>query len=89
MKIFNKRRVVLGLIVLIFIIVFVGYQKREYIQQLPIGCAFKTKALGAAVFVSGRDPTVVEQEDIGFNPLFKLFKAEINRTEKSVTCSLL
>ena len=30
------------------------YAKREYIQQLPIGCAFKAKAVCAGVFISGR-----------------------------------
>jgi CubicO group peptidase (beta-lactamase class C family) len=89
MKMFNKKRVVLGLIVILVIAAFFGYKNKEYIQQLPIGCAFKTKALCAAVFVSGRDPVTTEREDIGFNPLFKLFKAKIDRAEKSVTCSLL
>ena len=89
MKIFNKKRVVLGLIVIFIIVAFWGYRNREYIQQLPIGCAFKAKALCAAVFVSGRDPAVTEREDIGFSPLFKLFKTRIDRAEKSVTCSLL
>ena len=79
MKIFNKRRVVLGLIVIFIIVAFLGYRNREYIQQLPIGCAFKAKALCAAVFVSGRDPAVTEREDIGFSPLFKLFKVKIDR----------
>jgi CubicO group peptidase (beta-lactamase class C family) len=89
MKIFNKKRVLLGLIVLLVIAAFIGYKNKEYIQQLPIGCAFKTKALSAAVFVSGRDPVTTEREDIGFSPLFKLYKAKIDRAEKSVTCSLL
>jgi hypothetical protein len=89
MKIFNKKKVVLGLIVIFMVVAFLGYRNREYIQQLPIGCAFKAKALCAAVFVSGRDPAVTEQEDIGFSPLFKLFKAKIDRAGKSVTCSIL
>jgi CubicO group peptidase (beta-lactamase class C family) len=89
MKIFNRKRVALGLIFILVIAAFFGYKNKEYIQQLPIGCAFKTKALCAAVFISGRDPVTTEREDMGFNPLFKLFKAKIDRTEKSVTCSLL
>lgn len=90
MKVFTKKRIILGFIVILCAAtVYAGYQKREYIQQLPIGSAFKAKTLCAAVFVSGREPGVVEQEDIGFSPLFKLFKAKIDRNEKSVTCSLL
>ena len=56
MKIFNRKRVALGLIVILVIVAFFVYKNKEYLQQLPIGCAFKTKALCAAVFVSGRDP---------------------------------
>ncbi len=90
MKIFTKRKIILGLIIIFLAAAITGgYKNRQYLDQLPIGCAFKAKALCAAVFVSGRDPAVVEREDMGFNPLFKLFKANINPAEKSVTCSLL
>ena len=89
MKLFNRKRVLLGLMVILVAAATVGYENREYLQQLPIGCAFKAKSLCAAVFVSGRDPVTAEREDIGFSALFKLFKAKINRAEKSVTCSLL
>ena len=47
------RRVVI-LILLAAVALFV-YAKREYIQQLPIGSAFKAKAVCAGVFISGRD----------------------------------
>ena len=88
MKIFTKKRIIVGLVIIFIVVFFIGYKNREYVEQLPIGCAFKAKALCAAVFVSGRDPVVVEREDMGFSPLFKLFIAKINREEKSVTCSL-
>ncbi|MBN1383058.1 MAG: serine hydrolase [Deltaproteobacteria bacterium] len=87
MKIFSKRRVVLGLIVILVLIAAVTVRYAD--QQIPIGCAFKAKTLCAAVFVSGRDPESTEREDLGFNPLFKFFKAKIDNTEKSVICSLL
>ncbi|MEW6188022.1 MAG: serine hydrolase, partial [Thermodesulfobacteriota bacterium] len=89
MKLFTRKRVFLGVLMVLAILAGLIYQKREYLQQLPIGCAFKAKALCAAVFVSGRDPAIVEREDIGFNALFKLFPARIDRTEKSVSCSFL
>ena len=85
-----KRRIRRTLIaVALAAIVLIVYAKREYIQQLPIGCAFKAKAVCAGVFIQGRDPEAVAREDVGFNPLFKLFKAKIDRGEKSVTCSVL
>lgn len=86
----KKKRVRRGvlLVILAAAAVFV-YAKREYIRQLPIGCAFKAKTVCAGVFVSGRDPETVAREDVGFNPLFKLFKAKVDREAKSVTCSLL
>jgi CubicO group peptidase (beta-lactamase class C family) len=85
-----KKRVHRTLIaVVLAAVVFIVYAKREYILQLPIGCAFKAKAVCAGVFIQGRDPGVVAVEDVGFNPLFKFFKAKINRGEKSVTCSVL
>ncbi len=88
--IFTRKRIIIGLVIILFAAAFfIGYKNRGYIEQLPIGCAFKAQTLCAAVFTSGRDPVVVEREDMGFNPLFGLFKAKINREEKSVTCSLL
>jgi len=85
-----KKRIRRTLIVVVLAaVVLVVYAKREYIQQLPIGCAFKAKAMCAGVFIQGCDPGAVVREDVGFNPLFKLFKAKIDRGEKSVTCSLL
>lgn len=90
MKIFSWKRILLVLaVIIVAAAIFAGYKNREYVDQLPIGCAFKAKALCAAVFVSGRDPAVAEREDIGFSPLFTLFYATIDREEKSVTCSLL
>ncbi|MGD0782426.1 MAG: serine hydrolase, partial [Candidatus Aminicenantales bacterium] len=55
----------------------------------PIGCAFKAKALCAGVFVQGLDAARIAAEDSGFNPVFKLFKANIDRQRKTVSCSLL
>jgi len=90
MKVFIPKRIVLVLVLVFIAAAILGvYKNREYVQQLPIGCSFKAKALCAAIFVSGRDDKTVEREDMGFNNLFKLFKAEINLPEKSVTCSFL
>ncbi len=84
MKVFIPKRIVLVLVLVFIAAAILGvYKNREYVQQLPIGCSFKAKALCAAIFVSGRDDKTVEREDMGFNNLFKLFKAEINLPEKA------
>jgi CubicO group peptidase (beta-lactamase class C family) len=85
-----KKRIRRGILFAVLAAVaLVVYAKREYFEQLPIGCAFKAKAVCAGVFISGRDPDAVAHEDVGFNPLFGLLKAKVDRAEKSVSCSLL
>jgi CubicO group peptidase (beta-lactamase class C family) len=89
MAVFTKKRVIRGLVLLLVLAaVYLGYANREYAGQLPIGCGFKAQILCSGVFVSGRDPKTIAAEDIGFHPLFKLMKANIDRDEKSVTASL-
>lgn len=89
MRIFSKKTIILGLAGILFAGLLAGYTNREYLDQFPIGCAFKAKTICAAVFVSGRDPAVVEREDTGFSSLLRLFHARINAEDKSVICSLL
>jgi CubicO group peptidase (beta-lactamase class C family) len=90
MKNRKARRIVRLVIVLLLAVgAYLGYRNREYIQQLPIGTGSKAKILCSSVFLSGRDPAAIEAEDLGFHPLFKMFKAKVNWNEKSVTCSLL
>jgi CubicO group peptidase (beta-lactamase class C family) len=85
-----KKRILRGVILTVLAAAaLLIYAKREYIQQLPIGSAFKAKAVCAGVFISGRDAETVVQEDVGFNPLLKLFKAKVDRGRRSVSCSLL
>jgi len=91
MKKFSAKKIVISLTLIIFAAatVIAIYKNREYLQQLPLGCAFKAKALCAAIFVSGRDAETVAREDMGFNTLFKLFTPKINTHRKTVSCSLL
>lgn len=90
MKIFTAKKAVLILVFVFILAAAIGiYKNSAYVQQLPLGCAFKAKALCAAIFVSGRDAETVEREDMGFNPLFKLFTPKINMNKKTVSCSLL
>jgi len=90
MKFFTKKRVWLGIAVLILALVaYVGYTKREYIQQFPIGCGAKAQLLCSGIFISGRDEASVLSEDVAFHPLFKRLKPKIDYKEKSVTVSLL
>jgi len=90
MKFFSKKRVWMGIAVLIpALVAHVGYANREYIQQLPIGRGAKAKLLCSGIFVSGRDEASVLSEDVAFHPLFKMLKPKIDYKEKSVTVSLL
>ncbi len=87
---FTRRRIVLTLLLIVLIAAaYFGYAKREFIEQIPIGCAFKAKTLCAGIFVQGLEPERIMAEDAGFNPVFKLFKAKIDRARKTVSCSLL
>jgi hypothetical protein len=89
MKFFTKKRIWLGIVILVLAVaVYFGYRNREYIQQLPIGCGAKAELLCSGIFVSGRDEASVLSEDVAFHPLFKLFKPKIDYNEKSVTVSL-
>ncbi len=91
MKKLSAKKIVISLALIIFVAAAAMgiYKNREYVQQVPLGCAFKAKALCAAIFVSGRDAETVAREDMGFNPLFKLFTPKINTHRKTVSCSLL
>jgi len=89
-KIFTRKKNRLGiLLIVLFTAVYLGYTKREYIEQIPIGCAFKAKALCAGVFRPGTGSGEDRRRGFGFSPMFKLFKASIDREKKSVSCSLL
>ncbi len=86
----KKRWIVVGAAaLLIAAAVTIAWAKREYIEELPIGCAFKAKALCAGVFVQGLSAAAIEREDSGFDPAFGLMRAKIDVTRKSVTCSVL
>jgi CubicO group peptidase (beta-lactamase class C family) len=90
MKFFTRKRVWIGIAVLILaLVVYAGYAKREYIQQFPIGCGAKAQLLCSGIFVSGRDEASVLNEDVAFHPLFKMLKPKLDYKEKSVTVSLL
>jgi CubicO group peptidase (beta-lactamase class C family) len=66
-----------------------GYLKREYVEELPLACAFKAKTLCAGIFLQGMPQSKLEAEDIGFDPAFSLVKARIDSAGKRVTCSIL
>ena len=88
----KKRTGLITLGVVLVVIAALGilaYAKREFIEQVPLGCAFKAKSLCAGVFVQGLPPQTIEREDSGFSPTFSILKAKINYEKKSVTCSLL
>jgi CubicO group peptidase (beta-lactamase class C family) len=86
----KKRWIVVGAAALLIAAAgTIAWAKREYIEELPIGCAFKAKALCAGIFVQGLSAATIEREDSGFDPAFGLMRAKIDVTRKSVTCSVL
>jgi hypothetical protein len=74
---------------LVAAIAIVGYWKRDYVEELPLGCAFKAKTLCAGLFLQGMPLTRLEAEDSGFDPAFSLIKATVDETHERVTCSIL
>jgi len=88
----RKHRIGRIILILLVLLVAAGVYfvvKNQYLQQMPIGTGSKAKIMCSSVFLSGRDPAVVEAEDLGFHPLFKIFKTKVDYEAKSVTCSLL
>ena len=83
------KRIVLASFFLILAAAVYFVVKNQYLAQMPIGTGSKAKILASSVFLSGRDPAVVEAEDLGFHPLFRIFKARVDMENKRVTCSLL
>jgi CubicO group peptidase (beta-lactamase class C family) len=84
----RKHRAALVALILV-LVAATAWVKREYIEELPIGCAFKAKALCAGLFVQGLPAETIEREDSGFDPAFGLIKARVDAARRSVTCSLL
>ena len=90
MKKLRPGRIVLILFVLLIAAGVYVIVKNQYLRQMPIGTGSKScKIMCSSVFSSGRDPAVVEAEDLGFHPLFKIFKTKVDYENKRVTCSLL
>ncbi len=90
MKIFTKKRVWIGILVILAgLLVYLGITYYPYLQQGPIGCGYKAKILCSGVFVSGRDAQSVLEQDLVFHPLFDLIKAEVDYDQKAVDTSLL
>jgi CubicO group peptidase (beta-lactamase class C family) len=83
------KRIILAVLVLLIAGGVYVVQKNRYLEQMPIGTGSKAKILGSSVFLSGRDPAVVEAEDLSFHPLFKFFKAKVDYENQRVTSSLL
>ncbi|MDD8026388.1 MAG: serine hydrolase [Acidobacteriota bacterium] len=85
-----RKRIILTVLVLLLAAgAYFGYQNRESIEQIPIGSGVKAKTLATSLFLQGRDETAIQAEDIGYHPLFKYFKAKIDRENKAVSVSFL
>ena len=54
------------------------YLNRDYLKVIPIGCAYKAKALCAGLFVQGLPRQTIEAEDANFDPAFALMRASVD-----------
>jgi len=90
MKIFTKKRIWIGLLIILAAgLVYLGITYAPYLQQGPIGCGYKAKLLCSGVFVSERNPESIMEQDLAFHPLFDLIKTEVDLDQKQVNASLL
>ena len=69
-----KKIILFTIITLIVIVVL--YFGKSVVHMANIGCAYKAKILGSAVFVSNRIPETVLNEDLS-DPTFKFIKANM------------
>ncbi|MFW6140648.1 MAG: serine hydrolase domain-containing protein [Acidobacteriota bacterium] len=90
MKIFTKKRIWIGILIILAAgLVYLGVTYAPYFQQGPIGCGYKAKMLCSGIFVSDRNPESIIEQDLAFHPLFDLIKIEVNYDQKEVKASLL
>ncbi len=90
MKLFSKKRVFIGiLVVLVLLISYLIYDNYYIFKQAPIGAGVKAKILSSGIFVSKRDPQSVLNDDLSFHSLLGLVKTKIDYEKKSVTATML
>jgi len=90
MKIFTKKRVWIGILVIVCgLLLYLGITYSPYLQQGPIGCGYKAKTLCSGIFVSNRSPQSIIEQDLSFHPLFNLIKTDVDFDKKEVEASLL
>jgi CubicO group peptidase (beta-lactamase class C family) len=90
MAFFTRKRIIwtVVLAVLIAAFLYVGITFGPYLKELPIGAGCRAKILCSSVFVSGREPNEVIEEDLSFHPLLDLIRTKVDYENKEVTASL-
>ncbi|MBC8185373.1 serine hydrolase [candidate division KSB1 bacterium] len=83
----KTKKLIIFIIVTIFVIAVLHFGNSA-VHMANIGCGYKAKILGSAVFISKRNPENVLNEDLS-DPNFKLIKAEIDYEKKTVTTTAL
>jgi CubicO group peptidase (beta-lactamase class C family) len=63
----------------------------RFLRIAAVGCGYKAKVLGSAIFVSGRDPDSILKEDVSADSyrVLRLFNARVDREKGRVTVSCL
>jgi CubicO group peptidase (beta-lactamase class C family) len=86
---FRKRYIWLSIAVIVIgAVAYLIFSNYELIQNAPVGTGFMAKILCSGVFISGRDPEAVIEEDCSFHPNFSTIKTKIDFEKREVTASL-
>ncbi|MHC4440797.1 MAG: hypothetical protein ACYS3S_25895, partial [Planctomycetota bacterium] len=88
---FTKRRVLIGSVVLVLLVVSAGvyfyYSNYALIQAAPIGSGYMAQIVGSGLFVSGRSLDSILTQDLNA-PELSIFDVEIDKENKIVSVSV-
>jgi CubicO group peptidase (beta-lactamase class C family) len=84
-----KKKIILGMIILILILAAAVSVKLDLATQFRIGVGWKAQILCSGIFVSGRDAAVVLKEDVAVHPLLKFIGAKVDYEKKEVRASFI
>jgi len=88
---FTKRRVLIGSIVLVLLVITAGiyfyYSNYTLIQAAPIGSGYKAQIVASGLFVSNRSLDSILNQDINI-PELSIFDVEIDNENKIVSVSV-
>jgi len=84
----KKKLLAIPLFLLVILIISFIYLRVVYYPQLPVANGYAAKKMCSCTFISDRDQSSIQQEDLAFGPL-SLTRTKIDFENKSVTSSIL